>query len=173
MSEMQGPNIESYSGPDFTSVEFVPDFKRFGMKGMSDDMVQLLKKRVYDMAGILKVKVILNGKEVKLRSFSQYVDMYLGEAAEQKITESEPRWKVVLVPQSDGQFQQVSFVNSICTYKGGSHVNYIMDQVTTAVLAALKKKHKDMEVKPAQVRSFFFLFLSCSIENPAFDSQTK
>jgi len=52
---------------------------------MSENMVQLLKKRVYDMAGILKVKVFLNGKEIKLRSFSQYVDMYLGEAAEQKI----------------------------------------------------------------------------------------
>jgi hypothetical protein len=33
---------------------------------------------VYDMAGILKVKVLLNGKEIKTKSFNQYVNMYLG-----------------------------------------------------------------------------------------------
>ena len=25
---------------------------------------------------------------------------------------------------------QVSFVNSICTVKGGTHVNYVVDQIT-------------------------------------------
>lgn len=39
------------------------------------------------------------------------------------------RWEVC-VSTTDGQFQQVSFVNSICTYKGGTHVNYLVDQVT-------------------------------------------
>jgi DNA topoisomerase-2 len=48
-----------------------------------------------------------------------------------------------------------------------------MDQVVNAVLPALKKKHKDIDIKPAQIKSFFFLFVSCAIENPAFDSQTK
>jgi DNA gyrase/topoisomerase IV subunit B len=38
------------------------------------------------------------------------------------------RWEVA-VTVSDGQFAQVSFVNSICTYKGGTHVTYIADQV--------------------------------------------
>lgn len=26
--------------------------------------------------------------------------------------------------------RQVSFVNSICTIKGGTHVNYVVDQIT-------------------------------------------
>jgi DNA gyrase/topoisomerase IV subunit B len=30
-------------------------------------------------------------------------------------------------------FHQVSFVNSICTTKGGQHVNYIADQIAEAV----------------------------------------
>lgn len=40
-------------------------------------------------------------------------------------------------------------------------------------MPALKKKYKDIDIKPAQIKSFFFLFLNCSIENPSFDSQTK
>jgi DNA gyrase B len=38
-------------------------------------------------------------------------------------------YRDIAVGPSDGQFQQVSFVNAICTIKGGNHVNYIADQV--------------------------------------------
>lgn len=31
---------------------------------------------------------------------------------------------------TDGQFQQVSFVNSICTSKGGTHVDYLVNQIS-------------------------------------------
>lgn len=42
------------------------------------------------------------------------------------------RWEVVLC-FSEGQFQQVSFVNSICTFRGGTHVNYVCDQIVSAI----------------------------------------
>lgn len=131
-------------------------------KGLHDDMRSLLEKRVYDMAGILKVKVFLNAKEIKIKNFNQYVDLYLGNEAV-KISDSTPRWKVILCPNSDREFQHISFVNSISTTRGGTHVNYIMDQVVAALLPALKKKYKDIDVKPFQIKSFFFLFLSCQI----------
>ena len=36
-----------------------------------------MKKRVYDMAGLLpSVKVILNGNQLEVNSFLKYVDMY-------------------------------------------------------------------------------------------------
>jgi DNA topoisomerase II len=38
------------------------------------------------------------------------------------------RWEVC-VAATEGQFQQVSFVNSVCTIKGGTHVNAVVDQV--------------------------------------------
>ncbi len=39
------------------------------------------------------------------------------------------RWEIC-ISATEGQMQQVSFVNSICTSKGGTHVNHIVDQVT-------------------------------------------
>lgn len=53
------------------------------------------------------------------------------------------RWEVVIA-QSDGQFQQVSFVNSICTTKGGTHVNAVEAQVTKHLLELMAKKHKQV-----------------------------
>ena len=46
-------------------------------------------------------------------------------AAWEKVNE---RWEIGVGP-SDGQFTQVSFVNSICTTKGGAHANYVADKV--------------------------------------------
>lgn len=71
-----------------------------------------------------------------MRSFSDYVDLYLGKPSEEhhpiKITvgkENEDKTWEVILSRSDGEFKQVSFVNSICTYKGGAHVTSVMDQL--------------------------------------------
>ena len=95
------------------------------------------------------------------------------------------RWEVAFAV-SDGQFQQVSFVNSICTIKGGTHVNYstsentnhahstVADQIVTQLIEAVKKKDKKgVPVKPFQAKNHIWLFVNCLVENPTFDSQTK
>jgi len=70
--------------------------------------------------------------------------------------------------------KQISFVNSICTSKGGNHVNYIADQVASHLVKVVKKKNKNgAEVKPNQIKNHLAIFVNCLIDNPAFDSQTK
>lgn len=84
------------------------------------------------------------------------------------------RWEVI-VTASDGQFQQISFVNSICTAKGGTHVDYIANQIVNKVAEALKKRNKNAAaaVKNHLVKQHLWVFINCLINNPAFDSQTK
>lgn len=139
---------------DFTCVTFKPDLRRFGMERLDDDIVALMTKRVYDLAGTSPstVKVKLNGKVIDVKNFNSYVDMYLQTQENKelpKIVEktSSERWEVIC-SLSDGQFQQVSFVNSICTIKGGSHVNYLADQIVEKIMDVLKRKHKGVEIKP-------------------------
>lgn len=64
-------------------------------------------------------------------------------------------------------------MNGICTIKGGSHVNYITDQIVELVMPILKKKAKDITIKPFQIKNQLKVFVNCLIENPSFDSQTK
>ncbi|KAJ8518981.1 hypothetical protein ON010_g18138 [Phytophthora cinnamomi] len=82
------------------------------------------------------------------------------------------RWQVGVGLSEDG-FQQVSFVNGICTTKGGQHVSYIVDQVTTKLVNVLKKRNKGEAVKPNYIKNHMFVYVSALIDNPAFDSQTK
>ncbi|KAK1937919.1 DNA topoisomerase 2 [Phytophthora citrophthora] len=82
------------------------------------------------------------------------------------------RWQVGVGLSEDG-FQQVSFVNGICTTKGGQHVSYIVDQITTKLVNVLKKKNKGEAVKPNYIKNHMFIYVSALIDNPAFDSQAR
>lgn len=79
MTQHSEAQISKHNGKDFTSITFYPDFPRFKMNRLDDDIYMLLTKRAYDMAGLLPdVKVNINGKDITANSFSRYVNMYLG-----------------------------------------------------------------------------------------------
>jgi DNA topoisomerase-2 len=80
MSRKKDPVISENKGTkNFTCITFTPDLKRFKMERLDDDIVALFTKRVYDMAGCTdqRVKVQLNGTEIPIKNFKQYVDLYL------------------------------------------------------------------------------------------------
>ncbi|PQE31363.1 hypothetical protein CJF32_00001942 [Rutstroemia sp. NJR-2017a WRK4] len=186
MSKMGKAKISSSKNADFTRVTFTPDWEKFKMNGIDDDFEALVKRRVYDMAGTVKgVKVTLNGSLIKL-NFQKYIEMYAQAINKERGTEESsnntviiedskghPNWEVGFAV-SDGSFQQVSFVNSIATTSGGTHVNYIADQICEKLLEVVKKRNpKGAALKANQVRNHIFLFVNCLITNPAFTSQTK
>ena len=83
------------------------------------------------------------------------------------------RWEVA-VCVSDKGFQQMSFVNSIATTKGGKHVDHVADQVVKCIIESIKKKNKTgIDIKAHQVKQHLWLFVNALIVNPTFDSQTK
>ncbi|RIA90989.1 DNA topoisomerase [Glomus cerebriforme] len=184
MTVTDPPKITSYSKKEeYTMVTFKPDFQKFNMSNeLDDDIVALLKKRVYDLAGCVKnVKVFLNGERVKIKDFKEYTLMYLSGTDDNIDLRSSiiyeqvnPRWEIAFVPSFEGSFQHISFVNSICTSKGGTHVNHVADQIIEKLMAVVTKKAKDVKsIKKNQIKNHMWLFINCLIENPSFDSQTK
>ncbi|KMU90116.1 DNA topoisomerase 2 [Coccidioides immitis H538.4] len=126
----------------------------------------------------------LNGSRIPISNFKKYMEMYTKaikrergeEAASDKseiVTDStEPRWEIGFAV-SDGSFQQVSFVNSIATTSGGTHVNYISDQICSKLADAVKKKNKTGPLlKPAQIRNHIFL-TSCILRSKKADQILK
>ncbi|XP_032019442.1 DNA topoisomerase 2-alpha isoform X1 [Hylobates moloch] len=173
--------LKPFNGEDYTCITFQPDLSKFKMQSLDKDIVALMVRRAYDIAGSTKdVKVFLNGNKLPVKGFRSYVDMYLKDKLDEtgnslKVIHEQVnhRWEVCLTMSEKG-FQQISFVNSIATSKGGRHVDYVADQIVTKLVDVVKKKNKGgVAVKAHQVKNHMWIFVNALIENPTFDSQTK
>ncbi|XP_044734745.1 DNA topoisomerase 2 isoform X2 [Chrysoperla carnea] len=181
MTKTTEPKIKACVGNDYTKITFSPDLTKFKMEKLEDDIVLLMSRRAYDVAASTRgVKVYLNGKKLPINNFKAYIDLYLKGKEDDT---SQPlkviyetvneRWEVA-VTISDKGFQQVSFVNSIATTKGGRHVDNVTDGIVKQLIEVLKKKNKGgVQIKPFQVKNHMWVFINCLIVNPTFDSQTK
>jgi DNA topoisomerase-2 len=147
---------------------FQPDIVRFGMERIDDVHLEMMRKRCIDLAACNPgLKMSFNGVERKFKSFADYCRMYSGLVT----FEDSQRWRVGIAPSAGG-FTQVSFVNSVETKDGGTHIDYVMLQITDWLREKVKRKHK-LELRPAELRNHFMLFVQADIVNPAFSSQTK
>ena len=192
LSTIDAPTITKVakSAKPMTKVTFRPDYARLGFipTGTASwpTFVELLKKRAIDIAACTdaKVKVSFNGEAIPVKSFQGYWPLYM--PAEEKDSESltgsgsklrayespNERWEYAVTLSPCNEFRQVSFVNGICTFKGGRHVDYIVGQIVKQITDAVEKKKK-VKVSQQSIKEQIMLFLRCDIENPAFDSQTK
>jgi DNA topoisomerase-2 len=168
----------------YTRVTFRPDYARLGI-ALTPDTVAMFKKRVYDIAAVTdqtvkKVKVAFQGPYdtgfalVPVKNFQNYIDLYVGAKDEAKRVYEQPdeRWEYAVALSTTGEFTHVSFVNGICTFKGGKHVDYIVAQLCRKLADYIEKKKK-VKVSPSSIKEQLMLFLRCDVENPTFDSQTK
>jgi DNA topoisomerase-2 len=174
LKEINPPEVTNYMGVPYTKITFCPDFKRFGMTGLTDDMLAMFKKRVYDAAGwCTGVNVFYNDFRIPIRDFNQYMNLYLGSRNIRKrfFMMAGERWEVGATYSDHQEFQQISMVNGIFTSKGGRHVTYIADQIAKKLAKEISTEKNIVDQRT--VKANLWLFLRCVIENPNFDSQTK
>lgn len=152
----------------FTEIRWIPDYDRFNTHLMKNDNYAKLVKRVHDIAACnANLKVFLNGKRINYKSFKDYVTHY----TEEFVYDQNDDWQIAIAHSDDG-FQHVSFVNSTETMIGGTHVNYVANQLVDHIRAYILKKHK-IDVKPANIKQHISLYVNARIIKPRYSSQTK
>ena len=176
LNQIDKPHITSCKNKPYTRVSFKTDYKRLGIENLSNDMISLFMKRVYDIAAVTDktIKVKFNDNCLEVKNFVNYVDLYIGNKSETERIYEQPheRWEYAVCLAPNEEFTQVSFVNGIFTQKGGRHVDYIVNQIVKKLSEYIKSK-RHIEVKPSTIKEQLMIFINCTIENPAFDSQTK
>lgn len=154
----------------FTEINYLVDFEKFALTGIDDDHFKMIEKRVYDIAACnTSLKVYFNGKLINIKTFEDYIKYYTKDYFYE--AKKDKTWSLAIGLSENG-FQQVSFANSTDTYDGGTHVDYVMNQIIAQLRDFFMKKHK-VDIRPGELKNHMFLFLDSTIINPSFSSQTK
>ena len=191
MEKKGTPIITEYKGDPYTKITFLPDYKRFGVSGLTDDLYSIFVKRVYDCAlwfsGSMNIEmntkkknlnlpmtVYLNNEEIQC-TLDNYINLYTnGEVNKDEIIiDTVNRWEVGVVLSQNHKYMQTSMVNGISTIRGGKHVDNIINQIVKKLNEISMKKKKKCEVKASYVKENIWIFIKCIIEEPTFDGQTK
>jgi DNA topoisomerase-2 len=170
MTVCDPPKIKKHSGATSSvAITFTPEWKRFGMSKMDDTIYKIFQKRVWDanICTTQNCKVKFNGDVLTKQTFETYAKMH--EGVEDVTCVNGDRWSVCIGPAENGM-EQVSFVNGLCTNKGGTHVDHAANLIANGIIDEMAKKIK---LRPQQVKNTFNIFVKATLENPTFSSQVK
>jgi DNA topoisomerase-2 len=175
MTQRTKADVKASSKAPYTQISFIPDYERFGMKNMSDDIYKLFNRRVIDACATTpkEVSVFFNGEKLMIKDFEKYCELFLDKKEQPFVYEaSGERWEIVASISSSGSFEFLSFVNGINTIKGGKHIEYITNMITKNLVDMTLSKKKKV-VKSQHIKDNLFIFVKALIVNPSFDSQSK
>ena len=163
----------------YTQVSFLPDFERFGVTELSQDMKSLIFRNVIDTAMITGISVFYNGNKLPVKSIKDYSLFYYSSKERDDINMvfiDSSDSKVVISPNTKGDgFSHISFVNGIETYQGGVHVeswtNAVLQPVLSKINSGIKKGNTQLTLR--DIKPYFRMFIKCDLVNPSFSSQEK
>ena len=78
MRDKTKPIVKESKKDSYTQISFIPEYSRFGYKGLTSDTIALFSKRIYDLAicTTKNVSVYLNDNKINCKDFPKYIKMY-------------------------------------------------------------------------------------------------
>lgn len=166
MTHKDKPEVTK-SKQSYTKITYLPDYERLAIT-LDDEHFKMLVRRTYEIAATnAHINITLNGKPLKFKSFKDYAAMF----SDTRVDFGTDRFQVSVFHSKEG-FQQLSFINSTNVRQGGTHVDYVMNQIIGGVREHVKKKTKQ-DVKPSDLKNHFFLLVNATLNNPRYGEQTK
>jgi len=152
-------------------ISIEPDFEKFNCKDFSNDMKNLILRRLVDLTCLVKndIQIIINNKTYN-NGLINYLDLYksdnkwiIGSCNKNNLWSYAIRFNNNLESNHN-----ITFVNSIFTNNGGSHIEYLLD-----LLLPKFQKLINENINKRFLKDNLTICLITSIINPVFNSQTK
>ena len=159
---------DASSGETGVTITFKPDFKIFDVKEINQEHIdRMFEYTLVQALTYPEIQFRFNGKQVKYTP-KKFLELFSAEA----VTETQENYFFAILPNQLDDFRQLSFINGLETYKGGSHINFIIDKIVSGIRDKLIKKYKT--IKPGDIKNKLQLVLiGRNMKNIDWEGQTK
>jgi DNA topoisomerase-2 len=183
------PTISKTNEESYIKISFSPDFRLLKTnESILWDMRFLIAKRLFDISHLnINLNIMFNDEifEIPHNSWDEFTALH-NIMFSDKIKDNiqfyniEGNWKVGF--SISDTFKQVSYVNNIVTYDGGTHVNMIVNQLCDVISSRISSQTKGRKkgskttvksVSNAKIKNKLCVIIYSKIVNPEFKSQTK
>jgi DNA topoisomerase-2 len=181
----------------FTEIEFLPCYDVFGYSkydsSMFEELNKLLESRAYQAKAFTNIVISYNKNIIQIPEISESLtnpDVFYNFSHMFLPFPEYGLWNTILMSSdkelrkfpwnvcvgvSDGKFKQISLINGIWVYKGGSHMKHIQNQIIENLKGRVEKLIKKSKTKfnANYIINNLFVFVKCSVNKPEFKSQIK
>lgn len=163
----------------FTQIEFDIDLERFDKQNLSLSCIRQMQKRCIDGCATNPNLTIVFESDVaegklnnvfRFESFNNYAKLYFDNLEDEDILNFKgQKFELNLITKSLGY--NIGFVNgALCSE--GTHIKVLYSQICQKVLNYCKKNNMEL-ITEKDIQNRLNIFVSCTIRNPSYDSQTK
>lgn len=167
--EVGAPEITKSKEDSRVTVTYELDFKRFGMKCYSDREVMLFRRFCADISFNDNNPIILNESECDFVDYKKYATAYFGECHDIIMVEDNDIRVIVADPIDRKRGSHIiSFVNSMCTPGGGTHVAATADALCKLIKEKLNKELSDESKinKITPIKNLLSMIISARVVKP-------
>jgi len=156
------------TGQTGVEIKFKPDFNLFDTNEIDEEHLDRMYE--YTLIQALTYPDItfkFNNRVIKYTP-KKFLDLFKTDY----ISDNQDDYFISIMPNAMDDFRQVSFINGLETYKGGSHIDFVMDKIVAGIRTKLIRKHKG--IKPGDIRNKLQLVLiGKGMKNIDWEGQTK
>jgi len=153
-----------------TTVEFLPDYKRFGIETIDELHINLVHQRLIHLAvSFPDIQFTFNDKPLKFQKTEKYLDAFADTYC--YFEDPNDKFVIAVTPNATDDFKQCSFVNGLGMV-AGNHIDVINNEIISRLRE--HKVFKKYSITPGDIRNKIQLVVVMR-KFPAmeFDSQSK
>lgn len=155
-------------GKQGTSVAFQPDFSHFECDKIDGEVIKIIEDRLHTLSVVYPdITFKFNGDRV-IGNFKKYAKQF-----DEHMLVMDTEKCAIGIGRSDDGFRHLTYVNNIHTKNGGSHIDYVMDELANEMIPLIKRRHK-IEITKSRIKECITVVMFVrDMSNMRFDSQTK